>query len=238
MTSVQLTLGLEQPLILAYPESLFTPRAYQQPGAAPGQPRYSGMFLFPEGHPDLAVLFNAVDEMAAAQWQGVVRRDPSGAVVERSQMITWPFISGPAFADASADHKREVFRGYPVVLRASSAQERPPGLGVERDGAVTDVPVADRAQFRDRFWGGCHVWVRVGLSPRTQGNRGITAYLNAVCSYQSGDVIQALNSGQPSLSSIRANHRGVTHTQGSPYAVAGPSLLRPATSADPYGIRM
>ncbi len=171
--------SLSKPVTMVFPW-LFEPRAFGAKGKESGEPKYSANFLFASDNPDLKRLAAKVREVAASQWPG---RDLAG--------LKFPFVKGDKQADAAKAKGKdgEFQRGQTIVVARSKYEPR---LSVIENRQAIDLDGPARAAAKAKFYSGVQVLAQfnfvaykgVGANPD-----GVTAYLDMVCSTNTGKRI-------------------------------------------------
>lgn len=157
---------------------LLKPEPFKKDGKEVGEPKYGAAFAFPADHPDLAELKAKAAAVARAKWPGV-----------EFNAIEWPFKSGAKMVAADGNKLSEEVKAFiadKAVLQARTKKQ--PLLGkMTAQGPVTLEGLALEKEGRI-FYSGAEVILEVNFWPNTgsKGEKYITAYLNAVVSYNVG----------------------------------------------------
>jgi Protein of unknown function (DUF2815) len=152
---------------------LFTPRAFQRPGAAAkGAPRFETSIMFPATAPEVVALKAAI--MAAAQKEFPGRTDWKG--------MKWPIQDGNAKAAARAAIGKtggEMYKGM-LVLSAHALSQRAPEI-IDRAGN----PIIDSKAV----YAGVYARLSVNFKGGKLGGDHVTCYLNHVLITKAGERI-------------------------------------------------
>lgn len=194
-TGVYATLN---PATMLWPR-LITPEAFKKDGKSVGEPKYGAALVLPADHADLAPLKGRGAAVAKGKWPGV-----------EFNTIEWPFKSGAKMiAENKAKHEADPtkFRLLPedvqkfiadkVVLQARTKKQ--PGLGKMTAGGIIMLEGVALEREKAIFYSGTDALFEINFWPNvgSKGEKYITAYLNAVVSYNKGARIGS--SGGPPL---------------------------------------
>jgi hypothetical protein len=197
------------PCTLGHP-NLLEPSAFKDPKTkkAKGDPTYSGIFVFKNGHPDLPGLKTKILEAAKAKW-------PDKNIVEEAKAgnIKMPFANGDKLADKRVaklkaagkedDHRGDFQRGG-TVFRASS--KFPPGLGVVSNKAIVDITDENKALHKGAFYFGTDCFVSFTFKAYDAINEdakaGVKAYLTMVVSLNRGKKLSSQRSSAEAFKGV------------------------------------
>lgn len=185
-----------EPVVTAHPHFI-TPTKFKRNGKETGEAKYSGVWCFEPTSADLANLKAKAAEAARAKWPG----RPLGE-------LQFPFKSGDKewekyvaklAAEGKEDDKRGDYQKGKVTLKASSKFQ--PKLSVWLPGSAVPVELVDEAGFKahgGKFYFGVKSMVEVNFVPydavREGDKDGITAYVQQVCSTNTGERLAGARS--------------------------------------------
>lgn len=184
------------PALLSFP-NLLEAKAVMRGGKARGEPKYSINIELAADHPDLKPMKAKMVAVARAKWPGV---DLS--------TLTFPITDGDKLADKAAakGKDREWSRGLAVLTSRSQFE---PQLAAVVNGALKDFADASRAAAKPYFYNGVNGLVEVNFvaydAVDDDGKPGVTAYLQKVCSLNTGKKL----SGGQSASEVFKGYVGL-----------------------------
>ena len=184
------------PTTMLWPR-LLVAEAFKKDGKAVGDPKYGAAFAFPPDHADLNPLKGKALAVAKAKWPGVPATE-----------IEWPFKSGtkmitenaakiaanePGVRPMQEDVKK--FLDGKAVLQMRT-KKQPQLCKMTPQGIIT-LEGLSLEQNKGVFYSGVDAIFEVNFWPNTgsKGEKYITAYLNAVVSYNTG--VKIAGSGAP-----------------------------------------
>lgn len=186
------------PATMLWPR-LITPEAFKKDGKPVGDPKYGGAFVFTPDHPDLSPLKGRAAAVAKGKWPGV-----------EFGTIEWPIKSGDKMiAENKAKHEADPtkfrlmsedvvkFIAGKVVLQARTKKQ--PSLGKMTAAGIVVLEGVTLDREKGIFYSGTDALFEINFWPNvgSKGEKYITAYLNAVVSYNKGARIGG--SGGPPL---------------------------------------
>lgn len=190
------------PVIGAFP-NLFEARKFRdQRGIESKEANFSIALLMRPDHPDLPSLKEALSVAAREEWGDI-----------SNMTIDWALKSGDALADkAKREGKNnEYFRGF-LVLRASTGEKYPPGLGSLVNGAIRNVAPSgpERDVRKGEFFGGMDCLAEIQLKAYAVGNNtpGVKAYLQVVVSLGGEAKSELSGGGGRTAESSFSDYRG------------------------------
>ena len=183
------TLTAETPMIFP---ALHEPRkSRDKQGREQGEPKYSGLLSFAEGHPDLDALKALAVKIGKAKW-------PDRDIVAefKAGRFKLPFDSGTRKADEykakkPGDETREWQRGK-CLVPTHSGQQFPPQLCEINGGKLVVLEGAARIAAKPKFYSGVKVLAQVNFVAYdgvSNNPDGVTAYLQMVLTTGKGDRI-------------------------------------------------
>lgn len=178
------------PATMIWPR-LITAEPFKKNGKPVGDPKYSGTFVLAPDHPDLAPLKGRAAAVAKGKWPGV-----------EFNTIEWPFASGDKMIAENAakvaakeegvrllsEDVQKLFAGK-VVLKARTKKQ--PSLGKMTSTGILILEGVTLDREKGIFYSGTDTLFEVNFWANTgsKGEKYITAYLNAVVSYNKGAKI-------------------------------------------------
>lgn len=187
--------ALTSPAMLIF-ENLFTARAVGPKGKAVGTPKYDVSLGLTPDHPDLKSIQALMLGVARAKWPGrdIVNeaRDKDANGNPKQPMFKFPLASGDKLADkAKAKGKDgEAQRGKLVIASRSKFE---PILSAVVNGSIVEfISPQLRPTAKQYFYRGVEVLVElnfVAYDGVDTNPDGVTAYLNKVCSLNTGDKL-------------------------------------------------
>lgn len=216
--------NLSKPARLIY-ENLFEAKAVGPKGATTGTPKFDVSLMLDPSHPDLPAIQAKMLEVARAKWPGrdVVgeAKDVDANGIPKAVTFKFPLASGDKLADkakAKAQAKAPTadvgdpggFQRGKVVIASRSKYE--PNLSAAVNGQLSDFNGPQRPAAKPYFYRGVDVLAQfnfvaydgVGANPD-----GVTAYLNMVCSLNTGEKIAG---SQRSASDVFKGYVGLSST--------------------------
>lgn len=171
------------PAIIAFPESIFKPKAFMKDGKAVGEEKYEGNLLFKDADELKAMKKHAV-AVAKAKWGNVDLKS-----------IKFPFRSG----DKAADKRKmeiaggakkpdgEFQRGKVTIVAKSKFQ---PQLSAVEGDRIVEYTDATMAVAKAKFFFGAEVIGELNfVAVEVSGNKSVAVYLNALMATGKGTKI-------------------------------------------------
>lgn len=177
----------KNPATMVWP-SLGEPKPYKDPKTgAEGKPKFQATFILPADHPDLAELKKAAVAVARAKWPGCALKQASNAAPLDG--IFWPFKNGSD--SATKNDKVKALAAGKVMLSTSSVKQ--PTLCLIKDGALValESAAAIASHLSTAFYSGVDAIFEVNFKAwdGSKGEKYVSAYVNAVVSYGTGEKI-------------------------------------------------
>jgi hypothetical protein len=204
-------LGIYQvnsPVILAHPHVIEPAPFKDAKGKAKGDPKYSGVFVFKNDHPDLGPMKSLILQVAKAKWP-----DKDIIAEVKAGNLKMPFANGDKIAEkrvvklkaaGKEDDKRGDFQRGCTVFKGSS--QYPPGLGVLVNKELVDVTPDNKALHKGAFYFGVECFVRLNFKAydaiNDDGKPGVTAYLDMVVSLNRGKALAGRKSAAEAFKGV------------------------------------
>lgn len=227
--TVYLDLGFEgnPPVTLAWPKVFNAVKSERYPDSPPS---FQATLLIRPDHPQYAALYNAVIDVALANYSNVVDPNTRHMVVTDPKLFKWPMEAGSDIVQRGAAKGRDysAVQSY-IAFRVMSYNEVALGAH-DAQGVPHDVPSlggAGRDEFRSVFYGGADVRAKLGIRQMKERS-GIVVYLNMLAALGTGQKIPSLGGSEQIVRSYAETQRvsstsGVVHPTGSPLAPPPPA---------------
>lgn len=210
MTDIDGLFTLSAPVRLAFPDALFTPRAFE----GKGDPKYDAMFVFPDDHPDLPAIRALVKAIAQGAFPGLTPAE-----------LQLPWKTGAEVIAASAAAAARKGKKAPEnndwlegTITITARSQYAPLLNAIVNGKLVKYRDDVRPTAKDRFYFGANVIAELNFASHKVGSNkpGVTAYLNELVATGGGDRIAGGKPTEEKFNAYLGNVSQVDPSAGAP----------------------
>lgn len=193
---------LTSPVVMLHP-NLQTPKKVKVKGKETGEPKFSGMFVFPKDHADVKPIVNKMGELILAEW-------PSLTTEEVNNIIKAAIQSGAKEAKRLRDEKKgetvAVFVEDKLLVKSSSQFDVTLGSWNGKEMVDHKTPEEIALNIK-KFYSGVFTGVKFKFVPmEIDGKKMVVKYLIEVVSLNRGEKIGDSRSAASTFSSYVGKH--------------------------------